>query len=43
MKPWLKDTGNRDLIVDLAVCRGWEDSNVLVMDIQDGLELRIFA
>ena len=34
MKNWLRDRGNRDLVADLSVSRGWEDSTVMVVDIQ---------
>ena len=36
MKTWLRDRGNRDLIADLSVSRGWEDVTILVLDIQGG-------
>ena len=32
IRDWLKDRGSIDLIADLGVARGWEDSTVVVVD-----------
>ena len=32
IRAWLKDRGSIDLIADLGVARGWEDSTVVVVD-----------
>ena len=33
---WMKDRGNVDLVADLCVARGWEDSTVVVVDCNNG-------
>ena len=32
LRVWLKDKGSIDLIADLGVTKGWEDSTVVVVD-----------
>ena len=38
MKNWLRDRGNRDLITDLPMVKGWEDRIVMVIDYTFGSE-----
>ena len=33
---WMKQHGDRDLIADLSVSRGWEDTSVIVVDFNKG-------
>ena len=38
MKEWLQDRGNTILVTDMELCRGWEQSTVIVMDYGHNLD-----